>query len=117
MRCESAHESSGFVPETRRQVLATLRPLVVPDCPFTSLPQKDKAAREPAWFAFPNFAAHSSKASFVELPDAARYDAFEGRSMQFLSQAKAEFLFHAAPEGNQRVQAITPTQLMDNESR
>ncbi len=37
-----ARVRNGFVPETRRQVLATLRPLVVHDCRFTNLPEKGK---------------------------------------------------------------------------
>lgn len=37
-----ARVRNGFVPETRRQVLATLRPLVVPDCLFVNLPEAEK---------------------------------------------------------------------------
>jgi ATP-dependent DNA ligase len=37
-----ARVRNGFVPETRRQVFARLRPLVSPDCPFVNLPEKEK---------------------------------------------------------------------------
>jgi ATP-dependent DNA ligase len=33
---------NGFVPLTRRQVFERLRPLVVTDCPFVNLPEKEK---------------------------------------------------------------------------
>jgi ATP-dependent DNA ligase len=33
---------NGFVPATRRQVFAKLRPLVVADCPFANLPETQK---------------------------------------------------------------------------
>jgi len=41
-----ARVRNGFVPETRRQVFARLRPLVAPDCPFVNLPEKEKVAGE-----------------------------------------------------------------------
>jgi DNA ligase D-like protein (predicted ligase) len=37
-----ARVRNGFVPETRRQVFAMLRPLVIADCPFMNLPEKEK---------------------------------------------------------------------------
>jgi hypothetical protein len=37
-----ARVRNGFVPATRRQVFARLRPLVVPDCPFVNLPETEK---------------------------------------------------------------------------
>jgi len=37
-----ARVRNGFVPETRRQLFAKVRPLVVPDCPFVNLPEKEK---------------------------------------------------------------------------
>jgi ATP-dependent DNA ligase len=37
-----ARVRNGFVPLTRRQVLARLQPLTILDCPFTNLPEKDK---------------------------------------------------------------------------
>ena len=37
-----ARVRNGFVPATRRQVLAKLQPLVVPDCAFVNLPEKHK---------------------------------------------------------------------------
>jgi ATP-dependent DNA ligase len=37
-----ARVRNGFMPETRRQVFAKLRPLVIPDCPFVNLPEKEK---------------------------------------------------------------------------
>lgn len=36
------YRRGGFVPETRRQVFAKLHPLVVPDCPFVNLAEKEK---------------------------------------------------------------------------
>lgn len=37
-----ARVRNGFVPETRRQVFAKLRPLEVPECSFVNLPEKEK---------------------------------------------------------------------------
>ncbi len=37
-----ARVRNGFVPATRRQMFLQLRPLVVPDCPFANLPEKEK---------------------------------------------------------------------------
>ena len=37
-----ARVRSGFVPATRRQVVAKLEPLVVPTCPFVNLPEAEK---------------------------------------------------------------------------
>ena len=37
-----ARVRNGFVPLTRRQVLARLKPLTMPDCPFANLPEKEK---------------------------------------------------------------------------
>lgn len=37
-----ARVRNGFVPLTRRQVLARLQPLTVSDCPFANLPEKEK---------------------------------------------------------------------------
>jgi ATP-dependent DNA ligase len=37
-----AHVRNGFVPTTRRQVFARLRPLVTPNCPFANLPEMHK---------------------------------------------------------------------------
>jgi DNA ligase D-like protein (predicted ligase) len=37
-----ARVRNGFVPETRRQMLAKLRSLAVPDCPFVNLPETEK---------------------------------------------------------------------------
>jgi len=40
-----ARVRNGFVLETRHKVLATLRSLVGPDCPFVNLLEKDKGRR------------------------------------------------------------------------
>jgi ATP-dependent DNA ligase len=37
-----ARVRNGFVLGTRRQVFAKLHPLVVPNCPFVNLPEKEK---------------------------------------------------------------------------
>lgn len=37
-----ARVRNGFVPESRRQVFAKLKPLVGPDCPFVNLPETEK---------------------------------------------------------------------------
>jgi DNA ligase D-like protein (predicted ligase) len=37
-----ARVRNGFVPTTRRQVFGKLRPLIVPDCPFSNLPETHK---------------------------------------------------------------------------
>jgi ATP-dependent DNA ligase len=37
-----ARVRNGFVTETRRQMFMRLQPLLVPDCPFVNLPEKEK---------------------------------------------------------------------------
>jgi ATP-dependent DNA ligase len=37
-----ARVRNGFVPESRRQMVAKLRPLVILDCPFVNLPEAEK---------------------------------------------------------------------------
>ena len=38
-----ARVRNGFVPASRRQLFAKLRPLEIPDCPFVNLPEKSRS--------------------------------------------------------------------------
>src|SRR6516162_9653384 len=37
-----ARVRNGFVPASRRQIFATLKPLLIPNCPFANLPETHK---------------------------------------------------------------------------